>query len=82
MFVLLRLRVRDIRRPTPVLPPAARADPHGVPPAFPPPPAPPQFIYVEQAFFQRWWAEQDAKMQTLVKGLVAVRVLSCCPVLS
>ena len=23
------------------------------------------------AFFQRWWDEQDDKMQTLVKGLVA-----------
>ena len=30
-----------------------------------------RFIYVEQAFFQRWWDEQDDKMQTLVKGLVA-----------
>jgi len=30
-----------------------------------------RFIYVEQAFFQRWWREQDSDMQTTVKGLVA-----------
>lgn len=29
------------------------------------------FIFVEQAFFQRWWAEQDEKMQSLVQDLLA-----------
>ncbi|XP_052266836.1 lysosomal alpha-mannosidase-like isoform X2 [Dreissena polymorpha] len=29
-----------------------------------------RFIYVEIAFFARWWREQDESMQTLVKGLV------------
>ena len=26
---------------------------------------------MEQAFFQRWWAEQDDRMQAVVKTLVA-----------
>lgn len=30
-----------------------------------------KFIYVEQAFFQRWWAEADAKTQALTQQLVA-----------
>jgi hypothetical protein len=30
-----------------------------------------KFIYVEQAFFQRWYAEQSTVTQTKVKGLVA-----------
>ena len=30
-----------------------------------------KFIYVEQAFFQRWWAEADAKTQSLTQQLVA-----------
>jgi hypothetical protein len=29
-----------------------------------------KFIYVEQAFFQRWWREQDVPMQNTVKELV------------
>ena len=29
-----------------------------------------KFIYVEQAFFQRWWSEQSAERQGLVQGLV------------
>ena len=29
-----------------------------------------RFIYVEIAFFWRWWQEQDDRMQTLVKYLV------------
>jgi len=29
-----------------------------------------RFSYVEQAFFQRWYAEQDAEMQGIVKELV------------
>ena len=29
-----------------------------------------RFIYVEIAFFWRWWKEQDDRMQTLVKYLV------------
>ncbi|KAK8946125.1 hypothetical protein KSP40_PGU006463 [Platanthera guangdongensis] len=29
-----------------------------------------RFIYVEQAFFQRWWAEQNEATQEIVKGLV------------
>jgi hypothetical protein len=30
-----------------------------------------KFIYVEQAFFQRWWAEQTPQMQAAVQALVA-----------
>ena len=30
-----------------------------------------RFIYVEQAFFQRWWRQQTSAMQTVVRGLVA-----------
>ena len=30
-----------------------------------------KFIYVEQAFFQRWWEEQTADKQADVRGLVA-----------
>ncbi|KDP22539.1 hypothetical protein JCGZ_26370 [Jatropha curcas] len=29
-----------------------------------------KFIYVEQAFFQRWWREQSEDVQTIVKKLV------------
>ncbi|XP_021762464.1 probable alpha-mannosidase At5g13980 [Chenopodium quinoa] len=29
-----------------------------------------KFIYVEQAFFERWWREQSEGMQDIVKGLV------------
>lgn len=29
-----------------------------------------KFIYVEQAFFQRWWREQPADVQATVKTLV------------
>ncbi|XP_074275154.1 putative alpha-mannosidase At5g13980 [Silene latifolia] len=29
-----------------------------------------KFIYVEQAFFQRWWREQNEAMQNIVKDLV------------
>ena len=29
-----------------------------------------KFSYVEQAFFQRWWSEQDTDKQNLVRGLV------------
>ncbi|XP_074275155.1 putative alpha-mannosidase At5g13980 [Silene latifolia] len=29
-----------------------------------------KFIYVEQAFFQRWWREQNEPMQNIVKDLV------------
>ncbi|KAG0460423.1 hypothetical protein HPP92_020720 [Vanilla planifolia] len=29
-----------------------------------------KFVYVEQAFFQRWWAEQDEATQEVVKKLV------------
>ncbi|KAL4192151.1 hypothetical protein AMTRI_Chr06g170820 [Amborella trichopoda] len=29
-----------------------------------------KFIYVEQAFFQRWWREQSEAMQAVVKALV------------
>jgi alpha-mannosidase len=29
------------------------------------------FIYVEQAFFQRWWQEQSDSMKSDVRGLVA-----------
>lgn len=29
-----------------------------------------KFIYVEQAFFQRWWSEQDSDKQAQVRGLV------------
>ncbi|KAL2347102.1 hypothetical protein Fmac_001102 [Flemingia macrophylla] len=29
-----------------------------------------KFIYVEQAFFQRWWREQSDAIQNIVKGLV------------
>ncbi|KAK5583774.1 hypothetical protein RB653_005374 [Dictyostelium firmibasis] len=29
-----------------------------------------KFIYVEVAFFQRWWNEQTSNMQNIVKGLV------------
>jgi alpha-mannosidase len=30
-----------------------------------------KFTYVEQAFFQRWWRQQDEGMQTIVRGLVS-----------
>jgi alpha-mannosidase len=30
-----------------------------------------RFIYIEQAFFQRWWAEADSKSQQLTQQLVA-----------
>ena len=30
-----------------------------------------KFIEVEQAFFQRWWAEQSAEKQASVRALVA-----------
>ena len=30
-----------------------------------------KFIYVEQAYFQRWWAEQDAETQATTRALVA-----------
>ena len=30
-----------------------------------------RFIYVEQAFFQRWWSEQTPAKQAQVQGLVA-----------
>ncbi|XP_065872513.1 probable alpha-mannosidase At5g13980 isoform X2 [Euphorbia lathyris] len=30
-----------------------------------------KFIYVEQAFFQRWWREQSTQVQTIVKKLVS-----------
>ena len=30
-----------------------------------------QFLYIEQAFFQRWWREQDEDMQALTKQLHA-----------
>ena len=30
-----------------------------------------KYIEVEQAFFQRWWAEQTPDMQNTVQGLVA-----------
>eukprot|EP01012_Entosiphon_sulcatum_P033578 TRINITY_DN4250_c0_g1_i1.p1 TRINITY_DN4250_c0_g1~~TRINITY_DN4250_c0_g1_i1.p1 ORF type:complete len:989 (-),score=171.07 TRINITY_DN4250_c0_g1_i1:1004-3946(-) len=30
-----------------------------------------KFSYVEQAFFQRWWREQDSEIQDQVQGLVA-----------
>ena len=30
-----------------------------------------KFIYVEQAFFQRWWDEADTQTAALVKTLVA-----------
>ena len=33
------------------------------------------FIYVEMAFFKRWWDEQDEKTRTLVKGFVRNRQL-------
>ncbi|KAG2334143.1 hypothetical protein Bca52824_005323 [Brassica carinata] len=29
-----------------------------------------RFIYVEQAFFQRWWREQSEEIKTIVKGLI------------
>ena len=29
-----------------------------------------RFIYVESAFFWRWWGEQDAAMRATVRGLV------------
>ncbi|CAG7879288.1 unnamed protein product [Brassica rapa] len=29
-----------------------------------------RFIYVEQAFFQRWWNEQSEEIKTIVKGLI------------
>ena len=28
-----------------------------------------QFLYIEQAFFQRWWREQDEDMQAITKQL-------------
>lgn len=30
-----------------------------------------KFVYVEQAFFQRWWREQNSAMRTTVKNLVS-----------
>jgi len=30
-----------------------------------------KFVYVEQAFFQRWWRQQNDEMKKTVKGLVA-----------
>ncbi|CAA6660049.1 unnamed protein product [Spirodela intermedia] len=30
-----------------------------------------RFIYVEQAFFQRWWRQQSDAMKNIVKGLVS-----------
>ena len=30
-----------------------------------------KFVYVEQAFFQRWWRQQDDAMQALVRSFVA-----------
>nr|GEY53800.1 probable alpha-mannosidase At5g13980 [Tanacetum cinerariifolium] len=30
-----------------------------------------KFIYVEQAFFQRWWRDQSEATQTIVKGFVS-----------
>ena len=30
-----------------------------------------KFIYVEQAFFQRWWSEAQDKMKALTRSLVA-----------
>ncbi|KAF8118095.1 hypothetical protein N665_0006s0095 [Sinapis alba] len=29
-----------------------------------------RFIYVEQAFFQRWWREQSEEIKNIVKGLI------------
>jgi hypothetical protein len=29
-----------------------------------------KFVYVEQAFFQRWWAEQSPNTKSMVKKLV------------
>lgn len=29
-----------------------------------------RFIYVEMAFFKRWWDEQNDEMKELVRGLV------------
>ena len=30
-----------------------------------------KFVYVEQAFFQRWWRQQDDEMQALVRSFLA-----------
>lgn len=30
-----------------------------------------KFVYVEQAFFQRWWDEQDHDMKEVVRKLVS-----------
>ena len=35
-----------------------------------------KFIYVEQAFFQRWWMQQDAATQAITKKLVSSGQLS------
>ncbi|KAH7577124.1 hypothetical protein JRO89_XS01G0209000 [Xanthoceras sorbifolium] len=37
-----------------------------------------KFIYVEQAFFQRWWREQSEAMQQIVKQLVNSDLLVVC----
>ena len=34
-----------------------------------------KFIVIEQAFFQRWWAEVDDRMADLTRRLVAARQL-------
>ena len=33
------------------------------------------FIYVEIAFFKRWWEEQDDQMKEVVRNLVKSRLL-------
>ena len=34
-----------------------------------------RFIYVEIAFFERWWNEQSEDMKTIVRSLVGARRL-------
>jgi len=35
-----------------------------------------RFIYVEMAFFSRWWQEQDDVTRHMVKGLVNAGILA------
>lgn len=37
-----------------------------------------RFIYVEIAFFARWWRDQDDSMRHVVKGLVNSGMLVVC----